>query len=101
LCSWVDERPTSTLKELARKINGEFGKIVSKNYVARNLKEFHYMLKNVVLVPESRNCIETKTAKKIYALGFYNIQARFPLRNIIFVDETGLYVEMRRRKVIH
>jgi hypothetical protein len=56
---WVNENPTITLKSLVNKLRDENRIGVNKNTIDRCLKNFHYTLKNLVVISERRNTEST------------------------------------------
>ena len=67
ICSWVGECCTLTLKELKLKVEENFQKMVSISTINTCLKEFHFSLKMVSLVPDGRNRQSTRDQREAYA----------------------------------
>lgn len=97
LALWVDERPDITLQELCTRLAVDFAINVSKQAVSRALTtKIGYTMKLLRMVPESRNCPTTIQARKIYAQRFLS-DAPPDRRNIVWVDECGFNLHLRRR----
>ena len=92
ICGWVDENCTLTLNELKIKLNATTGQDVSISTIDRSLKQYHYSLKRISVVPERRNCSNTLAIREKYARDFRYLEEDIADDNLIFVDEVGLSV---------
>lgn len=98
LNSTIDNDPTMTLKCLVQKLQDEFQLTVGKSTVHRCIEAFHYTLKNVVPVPEVRNCQTTITKRLDYSTNFNKKVLEVEDKNLIFVDEVGFCVSSRTKR---
>ncbi|OAF66118.1 hypothetical protein A3Q56_06157 [Intoshia linei] len=64
----------------------------------RILKNFHYNLKALVLVPVGRNCERTIISRCEYAWMFRELMMSTSQKNIIFLDYVGFSVVTRPKK---
>ena len=96
--SWVDEDATITLKTLRLKLLDECGISVSVSTINRCLKEFHYSLKILTIVPERRNSDNTIEQRFIYAQEFNSKLLEAEGDNFVFIDEVGFNVSSRTRQ---
>jgi transposase len=91
----VDNDCTITLFHLINYCVDQWNILPSRNTVSRALKEFHFTIKRVSLIPERRLNEENVVKRYEYA------RIMFPLFNsepekIFFLDEVGFKVSMRR-----
>lgn len=93
ICDWVDRDCTVTSNELVRKCQDIFNKNVSRSTINRCLKDFHYTLKNVRLIPERRNSEDVIEQRYNYAIRFLEMVTH-PER-LFFLDETGIQIFSR------
>jgi transposase len=93
LCRWVDDECQIQLKNLKQKCLDEWGIVVSLSTVSRALKEFHYTVKRVSLIPEKRNTPEVIDKRYDYAVQFNGILPYH--EKIFFLDEMGIQIWMR------
>ncbi|TBT97720.1 hypothetical protein CWI39_2789p0010 [Hamiltosporidium magnivora] len=73
LQTYVDLECTKTLYELAEWVKCTFNVDVSTSTIDRALREFHYTLKRVTLVPERRNTLSTIEIRTNYATSFREV----------------------------
>ncbi|KAG0441408.1 hypothetical protein DMUE_1076 [Dictyocoela muelleri] len=59
---------------------------------------FHYSLKRLTLVPARRNSIDCINNRRLYAQQIYQLLAENDGQNIIYIDEAGFNVSMRRSR---
>ena len=90
--NWVDEDATVTLKALSNKILDKFGIKVSLSTINRCLKEFHYSLKSLTIVPERKNAESTLEQRFLYAQTFNTKMLQTDDKNFIFIDEAGFSI---------
>ena len=93
---WVDEKPDSTLQELRNKLAIGLSIVVCKQTISRALTRIGYTVKLIRALPESRNCPETLQSRREYAQRFLG-DAPADRRNVIWVDETGFNLHLRRK----
>jgi hypothetical protein len=96
LADWVTERPDATLQYLVEKLRDEQGTTVCKATVSRALTKIGFTVKLIRSMPISRNCPETVLSRKHYALMFLS-DVPPDRRNVIWVDECGFNLHLRRR----
>ena len=94
----VDANPALTLKDIIEKISRERQVTVDVNTVDRCLKDFHYTLKQLVLVPLRRNTLETIKKRFLYAEEFSQLLCEVEDKNLIFIDEVGFSVVSRTKR---
>lgn len=94
----VDNDPTITLKSIVEKLRTENNICVDDNTVDRCLKQFHYTLKNLVVIPERRNSDLTIQKRFEYAQSFNQLCITVEDKNLVFVDEVGFCVTSRTKK---
>lgn len=95
LIAHVDLECTLTLDNLSDWVLNRFGLLVSKSTIDRALKDFHYTLKRVTIVPERRNCETTVEERAVYAANFRMLEAENDEKNFVFLDEVGFSVVSR------
>ncbi|TBU03257.1 hypothetical protein CWI37_0325p0010, partial [Hamiltosporidium tvaerminnensis] len=71
---YVDLECTKTLYELAEWVRCTFNVGVSTSTIDRTLREFHYTLKRVTLLPEHRNTLSIIELKTNYATSFRELE---------------------------
>ncbi|KAG0432496.1 hypothetical protein DMUE_5493, partial [Dictyocoela muelleri] len=98
LLARVDQECTLTLSQLSDWVYETFQIKVSKNTVERVLKQFHYTLKRITLIPERRNCDVTIDLRAIYSFTFRSLKIENDDKNFIFFDEVGFSVVSRPSK---
>jgi transposase len=96
LSSWLDERPDITLCTLKEKLRTEQGIVVSVKTIATHLIKNGFTVKILRTMPISRNCPETVQARYEYAQKYIN-DAPADHKNIIWVDECGFNLHIRRK----
>ncbi|KAG0432109.1 hypothetical protein DMUE_5517 [Dictyocoela muelleri] len=72
----VDQECTLTLRQLSDWVYETFQIKVSKSTVERVLKQFHYTLKRIRLIPERRNCDVTIDLVAIYSFTFRSLEVK-------------------------
>lgn len=95
LLTYVNEKCTKTLKEMAEWIRSTFSIDVSISTIDRTLRKFHYTLKRITLLPERRNCQRTIDLRAVYAANYRSIEVNNDDKNFIFLDEVGFAVVTR------
>ncbi|TBU05855.1 hypothetical protein CWI36_0565p0010, partial [Hamiltosporidium magnivora] len=81
--------------ELAEWVKCTFNVDVSTSTIDRALREFHYNLKRVKLVPERRNTLSTIKLRTNYATSFRELEVDNDDKNFVFLDEVGFAVVTR------
>ena len=94
LCDWVDEDVGIKLKDLAVKLMEKYGKSASTATISKALKEFHYSIKRVSLVPERRNTQDVIEKRCEFANWYLTVMHQ--REKIFYLDETGIQVFSRR-----
>jgi len=94
----VDENCTVSLKVLKQGIFDKFGVHLCESTIHGNLKQMHYSLKMLKLMPEKRNDAQTIELRKQYAIDFDNVIDEYADTNVFFIDEVGFNVSMRVNK---
>ncbi|TBU10378.1 reverse transcriptase [Hamiltosporidium tvaerminnensis] len=95
LQTYVDLECTKTLYELAEWVKCTFNVDVSTSTIDSALREFHYTLKLVTLVPERRNTLSTIEIRTNYATSFRESEVDNDDKNFVFLDEVGFAVVTR------
>lgn len=86
---------TVILGEIGNKVKSRYGVEVSDQTISRTLKGFHYSLKRVTrkaAAADTINCVEERYR---YATWFNRLSRR-KREKLVFTDETGFAVSMRR-----
>jgi len=94
----VDQNCSITLHSLKKKVHEMFQKSVSCSTLFNYLKDFHYTLKRISVIPEKRNNLETIELRRQYVNNFARWISDFGSLKIIFVDEFGISVSMRLKR---
>ena len=68
--SWIDENAAITLKNLCTKVQEKYNIVVSSTTIHRTIKDFHYSLKRISLIPVRRNTESTIENRLQYPLAF-------------------------------
>lgn len=95
LLTYVDLECTRTLHEMVEWVKSTFNVDVSTSTIDRALREFHYTLKRVTLVPERRNSPSTIELRTSYAAIYRELEVDNDDKNFIFLDEVGFAVVTR------
>ena len=97
LTNLIEENADTTLQEMKSKILEEFKVNVSLATISRRLTRMDFVLKDARPLPISRNCDETIALRKNWV---EELQNNRPIdrRNIIYIDETGYNLHIRRRR---
>lgn len=93
---WVDMRPDITLHELKSKLASEIGVVVTEKTISRALTKIGFTCKLLRAIPLSRNCPATIQSRKDYAQKYLG-EAPPDHRNIVWVDECGFNLHLRRK----
>ncbi|KAF7691483.1 hypothetical protein CDIK_2578 [Cucumispora dikerogammari] len=96
--TWVDENCLLTLNELSDKVFKVYRIRVSKSTIDRCLREFHYTVKMVTVVPAFRNSETTIKKRKEYAGLFRELEITHNNENFVFLDEVGFTDFTRPKK---
>ena len=91
--NWVDADCTSTNRQLVKRTENVFEIRVSESTVSRLLKDFHYSVKRVSLVPERRNSAEVIEAHFHFAVRMVSLETRRD--DMFYLDEVGFQFTMR------
>ena len=94
----VDANLSITLDAIVLKIQKTFQLTIDDNIVDRCLKQFHYSLKQLVFLPERRNCKNTIETRFKYANDFLNLTAPIKDKNLIFLDEVSFVYVQKQKK---
>ena len=89
---------TKTLAYLKQSIVERFDVNLSLNTIFRALGCINFTLKQITLVPHQRNTEERISERARYAEEFDRIQASYLRSQIIFVNEAGFNLSMRRSR---
>jgi transposase len=96
LADWVNERPDATLECLKNKLMAEHGISVCKATLSKALTKIGFTVKLIRPMPLSRNSRDTVLSRKNYAEKFLD-EAPLDRREIIWVDECGFNLHLRRK----
>lgn len=96
--SWVDSDCSITLKELTNRANIKFNINMSYSTVNRTLRQFHYSLKQITVVPERRNSEYTIQKRLEYAQRFRELEVGYEDKNFVFLDEVGFCYSARTKR---
>jgi transposase len=96
LTQWIEERPDLTLMQLAANIMRDFQISASTQAISKALTKIGFTVKLLRVIPIGRNCPATVLARKLFAQKYLGDAPTDP-RNIIWVDETGFNLHLRRR----
>ncbi|ORD96291.1 hypothetical protein HERIO_1774 [Hepatospora eriocheir] len=89
ILAWVDDEPILKLKDLRIKVIETYEIDVSISTIDRCLRQFHYTLKRITLVPERRNSQSTIEARADYECQYRTLEADNEDKNFVFLDEVG------------
>ena len=89
---------TITLSELRRIILNEFSVNVSESTIYKNLGLLNFSLKRTTIIPIARNSDRIIEQRYEYFDSFTEIQGNYSRNQIIFVDEAGFNISMRRTR---
>ncbi|KAG0441551.1 Paired box protein Pax-2-A [Dictyocoela muelleri] len=93
---YLNENETLSLKEIQNKIKNQFNIRVDKSKINRSISNFYYSLKRLTLVPIRRNIQVNIDKRYEYVQRFLNIISENDGNNLIFIDEVGFQLSMRR-----
>ncbi|KII67582.1 hypothetical protein RF11_14316 [Thelohanellus kitauei] len=92
ICDIIDEDCTRSIQQVCNILFDRTNLRISRSTENRCLKEFHYSLKMIKLIPKRRNDPITIEIRKEYAIIFLRMAP--DSQKIIFLDETGFQVNM-------
>ncbi len=87
---------TRTIKSLQLSTLDKFGVKLSLSTIQRNIKAINFSLKQTSVLPGQRNSDQNIEARYAYSLRFNELAITYRRSKMIFVDETGFNVSMRR-----
>jgi len=90
----INENCSLTLRELKFKINEEYQINVSQTTISKYIKGFHFSVKRLHLIAQASTKPALEISRREYSSWF--LQRHNDRRNLIFIDETGFQVVMRR-----
>ena len=96
LANWVEERPDLTLNQLAANLVSELQITVSPQAISKALDKLGFTVKLLRVIPIGRNCPPTVQARRDFAQRYLS-EAPADTRNIIWADESGFNLHLRRR----
>ncbi|KAF7697656.1 hypothetical protein CDIK_1515 [Cucumispora dikerogammari] len=96
--SLVNANLLITLNAIVLKIQKTFQLPMDYNTFDRCLKQFHYSLKQLVVLPKRRNCENTIETRFKYAKDFLNLTASIENKNLVFLGEEGFSVCSKTKK---
>jgi transposase len=96
LSEWLELQPDLTLGQLSEKLVNSHSIAVSKQAISRALTRNGFTVKLLRTIPISRNCQSTLQSRKEYAQKFLG-EAPSDTRNIIWIDECGFNLHIRRK----
>jgi transposase len=96
LLDWVDNEADITLRTAKERLLSGFGISVSLKTISSALTKSGFTLKLLRTIPVSRNSPEVICARRTYANTFMS-DTPIDRRNIIWVDETGFNLHLRRK----
>ncbi|KAF7692219.1 hypothetical protein CDIK_2440 [Cucumispora dikerogammari] len=73
-------------------------KTVSLSTIDRCIREFHYTLKDITIVPEKRNTDSTIATRLEYAKKFQKIEIEYEDKNVVFLDEVEFCYSARTKR---
>lgn len=92
----IDEECTRTLDELRTLLELERNKTASLETIRKAIDEFNYSVKRVEVIPQAAETEAIWEKRVAYAQWF--LQANYHSGRLIFLDETGFKVSMRRNR---
>lgn len=90
----IEEDATITLKELVQLLKTEMDIDTSKTAIHDKLEKLEYSYKNVLPIPINWNTTENKRKRQ----EFLSQVAMFPGRILVFIDESGFHLHIKRSK---
>lgn len=96
LAEWIEGRPDLTLGQLSMKLATVHSITISPKAISKALTKLGFTVKLLRVIPISRNCPSVVQARKIYAQKYLS-EAPTDNRNIIWIDETGFNLHIRRK----
>ncbi|KAF7685601.1 hypothetical protein CDIK_3650 [Cucumispora dikerogammari] len=98
ICTWINKNCTLSLKQIKEKVQDKINKTVSVSTIDRCIREFHYTLKDITIVPKRRNTDSTIATRLEYARKFREIEIEYEDKNVVFLDEVGFCYSARTKK---
>ncbi|KAG0421621.1 hypothetical protein DMUE_6280, partial [Dictyocoela muelleri] len=95
---YLDNDATLSLNSIKNKLYNDFSIITSLSTLHRAIKGFHYSLKRLSIVPIRRNNRDTIESRYLYAQNFLRLLSENDGSNLIFLDECGFQVSMRKNR---
>ena len=92
----IEERPDLTLKKIADIIANEKNVVLSISSISKTLTKLNFTFKLLRYIPVARNLPEKILARYNYAVD-YNANSPNNRQNIIWLDETGFNLHIRRK----
>jgi transposase len=93
---WINDSATMTLRQIKTRLSEQFGIFVSEKTVSLSLTKCGFTFKLVRALPTARNTPEAIISRRQYAEMFLR-DAPADQRNIIWVDECGFNLYLRRK----
>lgn len=89
----IEDDCSITLMKIKEKIRNNMNVLVSKSTIAKEIANFNYSIKKVVLVPYMRNVPDNIQSRYEYAINYLSLDEN----KVIFLDEFGVSCSMRVR----
>jgi len=96
IAGWIDQRPDLTLHALCSKLLEAHSITVTQKTMSQALTKIGFTIKILRAIPISRNSPDVVVARRVYAQMFLS-DAPPDRRNIVWVDETGFNLHLRRK----
>jgi len=90
----INENCSLTLKELRMKILDEFAISISEPTISKYIQGFNFSMKRLNLIAQAAVTPELQAARREYSS--WMLHCHNEGRNVIFIDETGFQITMRR-----
>ena len=71
---------------------------VSNSCIDKVLRNFHYAIKKIDMIPDARNRSSTIEQCFAYSIRFRDLEQEIPIENFIFVDEVGFSESTRPKR---
>ena len=98
ITQWVDGDCLLRLNQLKAKVADVYNIQVSNSCIGRVLRNFHYTIKKVNMIPDARNRSSTIEQHFEYSIHFRDLEQEIPIENFIFIDEVGFCVSTRPKR---
>ena len=98
IIKWIEDDCTITLKKIKQKLKQDFQTQVSTSTIQRLIHEFYFSMKTIRLESERRNDEETIETRFEYANQFLQKISQINDESLIFDDETGFSISMKRKR---